>query len=425
MNLIKLAYTNVKHRPLTTGLNVLLVATGIGIITLLGLIKKQVESQFENNIKGVDMVLGASGSPLQLILSAVYHIDAPTGNISYKEAKRWMQHPFIEKAIPLAYGDNYLGYPIVGTDVDAYLNHFDIGLAQGTRQTGQMQAWVGHSIAQNLKLKPGDVFESTHGLHSEGEVHDHEPYTIAGILQKTGGVADKLIFTSIKSVWHIHAHEEDVPHEHDEDCEHDHDEALHQHEHDEYCQHELDEAKQEITAVLMKYKNPLAVMQLPRQVKSESNNMQIALPAIELNRLFSLLGVGLSALQALAIIIMLLSAVSIFISLLNTLKERRYELAIMRSMGASKIKVFGLMLAESLILAIVGYLSGMLLGTVAYGFMAIEAQSAYRMNFDVLTIDWAQQIMLLSATLLMGIFAALIPAYKAYALQISETLTND
>jgi putative ABC transport system permease protein len=425
MNLLKLACRNVVHRPLTTGLNILLIATGIGIITLLGLIKKQVETQFENNIKGVDMVLGASGSPLQLILSSVYHIDAPTGNISYKEAKRWMQHPFVEKAIPLAYGDNYLGYPIVGTDVQAYLQHFDITVQSGKADVGPMQALVGHAIASNMKLKPGDTFESTHGLHSEGETHEHEPYTVAGILEKTGGVADKLIFTTIESVWHIHAHEDEFEHDHDENCDHDHDEADHHHEHDEHCQHEIDEDEQEITAVLLKYKNPLAVMQLPRQVKSESNNMQIALPAIELNRMFSLLGVGLSALQVLAIIIMLLSAISIFISLLNTLKERKYELAIMRSMGASKTKVFGLMLLESSILAIAGYIIGLTVGTIAYSMMAVEAQQSYRMAFDVFTVDLAQQLLLIAVTVGMAIVAALIPAWKAYSLQISETLTHD
>jgi putative ABC transport system permease protein len=107
MNLFRIAWRNIAHKPLNTALSLILLAFGVGIISLLLLLESSLQKEFDRNIKDIDMVLGAKGSPLQLILANVYHIDAPTGNISRAEAQRVMKHPYIDKAIPLAYGDNY------------------------------------------------------------------------------------------------------------------------------------------------------------------------------------------------------------------------------------------------------------------------------------------------------------------------------
>src|SRR5690554_5587917 len=156
--------------------------------------------------------MGAQGSPLQLILSAVYQLDAPTGNINYKEAEVWMNHPFVETAIPLAFGDNYLGYKIVGTTTD-YITKFDGTFAQGEGFKEDFQVVVGAKIAQNLNLKIGDEFFGTHGDSKESEhVHENHPYTIAGILNPTDKVIDNLILCTVESVWGVH---EEHNHDHD------------------------------------------------------------------------------------------------------------------------------------------------------------------------------------------------------------------
>ena len=126
----KLAWRNIWFKPLNTLLSIVLLSSSVAIITVLILLQKQFEEKFSSNIDGVDLVLGAQGSPMQLILSSVYHIDNPTGNISYDSVKVWMNHPFIEKAIPLAFGDNYRGFKIVGTNAD-YLDKYNAKISKG------------------------------------------------------------------------------------------------------------------------------------------------------------------------------------------------------------------------------------------------------------------------------------------------------
>lgn len=126
----KIAWRNLWFKPLNTTLSIILLTASVAIISLLILLQEQFENKFSKNINGVDLVLGAQGSPLQLILSSVYQLDSPTGNINYKEAEVWMKHPFVETAIPLAFGDNYLGYKIVGTTTD-YITKFGGTFVEG------------------------------------------------------------------------------------------------------------------------------------------------------------------------------------------------------------------------------------------------------------------------------------------------------
>src|SRR5690554_21583 len=204
----------------------------------------------------IDLVLGAKGSPLQLILSSVYQIDAPPGNISYPAAELWMNNPMVESAVPLTYGDNYLGYKIVGTN-DNYLPHFDLNIAEGVPFSNDFEVVVGSSIAQNIGLKIGDTFFGTHGDAEEGEVHDHHAYKVVGVLEPSGKVADQLILSNIESVWHMHDHEHE-----------DHTEVAHVHAEGEI--HHPHEGK-EITAILLKLRNNMAKMTWPRIIPQNTD----------------------------------------------------------------------------------------------------------------------------------------------------------
>lgn len=426
----KLAWRNLWFKPLNTLLSVILLASSVAIITVLILLQKQFEEKFSSNIDGVDLVLGAQGSPMQLILSSVYHIDNPTGNISYDSAKVWMNHPFIEKAIPLAFGDNYRGFKIVGTNSD-YLDKYGAKIAKGKLFQKNFEVVIGSEIAQKLNLKVGDKFNGSHGDAAEGEVHDEYPYTITGIASPTGKVIDNLILCTIPSVWQMHgSHEEENPahgeegHVHEEDehvhteaCNHDHD---HDHHHEEMT---LDEPNMEITAVLLKFRNKMGIVMWPRII-AQNTKMQAASPAIEVNRIFSLFGVGLTALQYLAYAIMLISGVSIFIALYNRLKERKYEFALMRINGASRIQLLSLIMLESLILCLVGFVFGTIFGRFAIQFISQSAEDDFKMAFNPLEWVWDKELALFMATMIVGIIAALIPAIKAYKLNISKTLAN-
>lgn len=443
----KIAWKNIWFKPLNTLLSIILLTASVAIITLLILLQDQFEKKFNDNIDGIDMVLGAQGSPLQLILSSVYQVDAPTGNIDYTEAKTWMKHPFVKTAIPLAFGDNYRGFRIVGTTPD-YVSHFGAKVTNGKIFEKNFDVVVGSAIAQKLGVKVGDKFFGSHGDAEEGEVHEEHAYHVVGILSSTGKVVDNLILSNIQSVWAMHDHEhvegegEHVhaeggePHDHEahehaeeEGAEHHHEDG---HDHDHVDAHDYDheleamqisEEGKEITAVLIKFKSKMGIVTWPRLIP-QNTKMQAALPGIEINRLFTLFGIGLDALQYLAYGIMLISGISIFIALYNTLKERKYEFALLRVNGASRIQLLMLVLIESLLLCITGFIFGTIVGRVALSLISGSSESEFKISFNPFEFVWEKEGYLLLLTIFVGILAAVIPAVKAYSLNISKTLAN-
>lgn len=413
----KLAWKNIWFKPLNTILSIILLTTSVSIITLLILVNKQFEEKYSSNLDGVDLVLGAQGSPLQLVLSSVYHVDDPTGNISYDSVKVWMQHPFVKKAIPMAFGDNYLGYKILGTTQD-YLEKYKVKYKEGNVFKENFEVVLGSDVAEKTGLKLGDKFKGIHGSAEEGEIHEHEEYTVVGIAQRNGKVTDNLIVCNIPSVWQMHhlghEHEEDESrHIHDENCSHEHDdESL-----------TMEEKGMEITSVLLEFKNKNAIFMWPNRI-AQNTKMQAVMPAVQMNRLFEMFGVGIQALQFLALGIMLISGISIFIALYNTLKERKVEFALMRVNGASRMQLLIVVLLESLLLCCVGYLFGMLFGRFGLIGLSQLSQEDFKFGFNPFEIIWDKEIFVLILTIFVGVVAALIPAIKAYTLNISKTLAN-
>jgi putative ABC transport system permease protein len=454
----RIAWKNIWFKPLNTALSIILLTASVAIITLLILLEKQFEKKFNDNIEGIDLVLGAQGSPLQLILSSVYQVDAPTGNIDYAEAKTWMSKPIVKTAIPLAFGDNYRGYRIVGT-TPAYLEHFGAGVATGKVFAKNFEVVVGSEIAQKLGIRIGDKFFGSHGDAEEGDVHDHQSYIVTGIASPTGKVIDNLVLCNIQSVWamhdhgheegeeghdhdhdaagethnhddHAHAQEEGAEHHHEDGHDHDHDHASeahsHDHNHDHAHEHEEEQVSEEgkqITSVLIKFKGPVGVAMWPRMV-AQNTKMQAASPAIEINRLFTLFGIGLDALQYLAYGIMLISGISIFIALFNTLKERKYEFALLRVNGASRLQLLSLVLVESLILCVTGFIFGTIVGRIALSLISGSSETELKMSFNPMEFVWEKEGYLFLLTIFVGVLAAVIPAVKAYGLNISKTLAN-
>jgi putative ABC transport system permease protein len=426
----KLAWKNIWFKPLNTILSILLLTASVAIITVLILVEKQFEEKYQSNLDGVDLVLGAQGSPLQLVLSSVYQVDDPTGNISYDSVKVWMQHPYVKKAIPLAYGDNYVGFKIVGTTPD-YIEKYQAKIAEGKVFEHNFEVVVGAEVAEKLNLKLGDTFKGTHGSAAEGEVHDHGEYIIVGIASKTGKVIDNLILSNIPTVWQMHheeGHEEVAENSAHGEPGHVHDEE--EHVHSAECDHDahktdmtIDEPNMEITSVLIEFKNKMGVFMWPNII-AQNTKMQAALPTYQMNRLFDMFGVGLNALKYLAFGIMLISGISIFIALFNTLKERKAEFALMRVNGAKKHQLLLVVLLESILLCIVGYLFGTILGRVGIILLSKASESDFKLGFDPMEIIWEKEGLLFGLTLLVGLIAAVIPAIKAYTINISKTLAN-
>lgn len=430
-----IAWKNIWFKPLNTMLSIILLTASVAIITVLILLQKQFEEQFSSSMDNVDLVLGAKGSPLQLVLSSIYQIDAPPGNISYEEAEKWMNHPFVATAIPLAYGDNYKGFRIIGTTRD-YLDKFNANMEQGDFYTNDFEVVLGYQVAEKLGLKIGDTFHGTHGDSAEGEVHEDHPYKIVGIASKTGQVIDNVIICSIASVWHMHHHEIEDSHDHDEEHKDNHDYSHDNHAHhnhdgehqhlkpDKHSNESVSESHgKEITAVLLKFRNKMGIVTWPRMI-AQNTSLQAASPAIEINRLFAMFGVGLEALSYLAYGIMLISGISIFVALYNTLKERKFEFALLRIHGASRTQLLALVLFESVFLCVLGFILGTIFGRVALYLISVSTQEEFKMTFNPYEFVWEKEGGIFIMTILVGVVAALIPAIKAYRLNISKTLAN-
>ena len=436
MNALNLSWKNLTYKPLSMLLSIVLFSLGIGLISLLLLLENQLEQNFEKNLAGIDLVVGAKGSPLQLILNSMYHIDAPTGNISLKEAKPFLNpnHPIIEQAIPISLGDNLKGYRIVGTTQDI-LDLYDATAAEGKIWEHNFEVTIGASVARELGIGLGHEFKSSHGfVVDENLVHDDAiPFKVVGILKPTGAVIDQLILTTTQSFWLVHEHggdedpEEEVDHDHEAGASHDHEEEDHHHHEDKFnaiprSLLEEDEAK-EITSLLLKFKGRnIQALNMQRNI-NENTDMQAATPAIEINRLYSLMDSGEQALRILAIVIIFVSGLSVFISLYNSLKERKYELALMRVMGATPSKLFFLIITEGVLLAISGFLIGIILSHVSMQLLAGVMKDAYRYSFS----GWQfldQEWLLGLGALFIGLIAAILPAIQASRTDISQTLAK-
>ena len=302
MNILKLTLAYIQQNKLGTFLNIALLGLGMATIVVLMLFSRQLDENLQSNIDGIDLVVGAKGSPLQLILSSVFHIDTPPGNIPVKEARQLSMHPMVAETIPLALGDSYEQYRIVGSS-HALLDHYGTSIESGSTWQNTFEAVVGAEVALEAGLSVGDELISAHGIGG-GEAHGDHPLTVTGILEPAGTVIDRLVVTGVQTVWSMHGYhtEEEVHgdgHHEDEEDDHDgHEDDDHDGHGGEHKEGELDAAGQrqsgvdasdeelEYTSLLVKYKTPIAAATLPRYINKETS-MQAAAPVFQTARLLS------------------------------------------------------------------------------------------------------------------------------------------
>ena len=443
MNIRQVAWKNLIYNPFNTSLSILLMTFGVAIMSLILILNNQLDKNLKNNLRGIDMVIGAKGSPLQLIFSSIYHLDNPTGNILYGEAKKITTSPIIDFTIPLSFGDSYNGFRIVGSTHE-YPNLYEVKLREGRLWKKSMEVVVGSVVAKVNNLKIGDKFFGTHGFGESGHVHDNHSYEVVGILQQSSSLMDNLILTDIQSVWEVHdevCHDDHDDHNHDhhahDDHNHDHHaHGHHDHDHHDHGHHAHGHHKKTIkvsnnesipdqsmvTALLVKFKSPVGLIQLPRKV-NETTSLQAAIPIFELNRLTNLLGFGIQTINFIALIIMLVSGLSIFISLYNSLKKRRYEIALMRVHGATKFQVIKLVLIEGVTLSFIGTLFGFIVSRLSlYVISILVNQTKMLSSFDYRLLN--DEIWLFLISMIIGLLASLIPSILTYRINIPKTLSN-
>lgn len=388
MTWLRLAFANLGLSPLTSAVNVALMGLGTASIVLLLLAGAQLSETLARDARDIDLVLGAKGSPVQLVLSAVYHADVPPGNIQQREVERWAKDPRVGAAIPLSLGDNYRGFRIVGT-TEAYAGIYQAQLAAGRFWDDPMEAVLGSAAAEAAELEVGARFAGTHGMAGGGFGHQARPYEVVGVLEETGNVIDRLILTSLESVWALHPHPD---------------------------------AGREITAMLISYRSPLAMMTLPREVNA-SGTVQAAAPAMEISRILQLLGIGLDGLRAFSWVLILTAALSVFAALYGSLRARRGDLAMLRCLGATRWELLWFLLLEGLLLSAFGVVLGFLAGHGAMDLLGRWLESTR----GVVLTGWTwipSETALLLGLFGVGAIAAAIPAVQAYRTDVARALAE-
>ena len=403
MNTVVLSWRYLWARPLAAGLNLLLMTLGLGSITFVLLASHQLDRAFERDLAGIDVVVGAKGSPMQLILSGVFHIDVPPGNIPLADIQALAKHPQVAQLIPLSLGDSFRGFRIVGT-TPAYIAHYQAQLAQGAIWAAPMQAVVGSQVAAATGLKTGDRFAGSHGLGGGGDEHGHTPYTVTGVLAPCGCVLDRLILTATESVWKVHEdmHSGETPLDKEDQ------EAL--------------EAEREVTLALIRYTTPLAAVTFPRYVNS-STGMQSAAPAVEITRLLGMVGVGTRVLQGFGAVLLVTAALGVFIALWSAVRERRSDLAMLRMLGAPPWKVGALLLCEALWLALLASALGLLAG---HGLTTV-ASWLLQADKSLVVGGWQwvpAEAWVPVAAVGVAVLAALLPAVSAYRVDVARLLNS-
>ena len=393
MNILRLAFAYARRRPLSTLLVVVMLALGVATVALTLLIARELETRLTRDAEGIDLVVGAKGSPLQIVLAGVYHADVPPGNIPLSAVTALRRNPLVAQVIPLALGDSFHGFRIVGTEPEL-VAHYGGVLEAGELWSLPLDAVLGSDVARAARLHAGDKFTGSHGLAEGGGQHADARYSVTGVLAPTGTVLDRLVLTSLASVWTVHEHHGD-------------DDA---------------NARREVTLALVKYRTPLAAASLPRAINSDTA-LVAASPAYETARLLTVFGAGVDLIRAFAWLLVAASTLMLFVALAQTLVERRYDLAIMRALGASRAQVALVLLAESLFLAATGTLLGIVVAHAA------AASIPWWMPQLAPLADAARHFMPQEWTVVgpamgVGIIAALWPAWRAYRLDVAATLAE-
>lgn len=408
---IQLVIASLRSRWLGNLLSVALTGFGFMLALAVLLFGAHIQNRLSADGQGVDMVVGAKGSPLQLILSSVYHLDIPTGNISYEAAQKWMKNPQVKSAIPLALGDQWRGRRIVGTTPD-YAGVYAARVAEGRFWEEDFEVVAGASAG----LRIGDTFKGSHGFSSGGHQHDDHTYKVVGVLGPTGSVIDRLILTSVGSVMRIHG-------QHLEEESHDHEDHDHEHEHEHEHEHSDEpETPPEITALLIQTKGPLAQMNLPRLINKESA-LQAASPAFEMARLTAMFGVGSRLLAGLSALMIGLAILSVFAGLSSNLSHRSADMAILRTLGYGRTRLALLLIWEGGLIALAGLAAGAVF-TAAAAAWALTVSPALKESGFALDFTAPGVGLVAAFVFIAGLCSAIIPAWRAARADVSSQLSS-
>lgn len=436
MSLWHIAWSYLWNRKLTTVLTILSVGLAVGLISSVLTLRAETERRFEEEGQAFDFVVGANGSPLQLVLSSVYFMDNPVGNVPYMTYEKILADTeFVANAYPIGMGDSYRGFRIVGTLPDL-LDHTwkhpytgeerdPFVLTEGSRVFGEpMEAVLGARAARDTGLQLGDTFVGTHGMMElpdsmQAVSHADMPYTVVGILEPSNSPFDRAIYCTLDSIWVAHAGHDDGYGDDEEEDDHDH--AGHDHGEEGHVHHEHED--EEITAVLVQLESPAYRFQYRDQLPLYGN-VNGAVPIDEVNKLFQqVLEPAKTVMLAVGYLVVVISALSILIGLYLSILQRKRDLAIMRALGASSVEIFGSVIIEAFLVTLLGIISGWFIGQVVTWAMGIVLARDYGLVISAFRLS-SEQITAFCTVGLVGLFAGILPAWQAYDSDVARDLAD-
>ena len=413
MNTFRIVYKNIKQRSLSSMLTILSVLLGVGLVTAILILKNESEDAFNQTATGYEIIVGPKGSSLQLTLSTVYQVGLPIQNMPLKVYDLLKNDKRVRLAIPYVFGDNYKNFRITGT-VSELFSEFEYKkgirykLDEGSFFSNDFEAVIGKEVADKTGLKTGDTFSGSHGIETyEGaSEHSEKKFKVTGILSRTFTPSDRVIFVSMNSVWELHNHENENNGSEDH--------------------HIISDSMKTISAVLLKLKSPVFFDLLRRQInenKYEGINAQAVLPLFEIKQLFDIIGNINSVILVIAYLVIFTAAVSILVSIYNSMNERMREIAIMRSLGAGRFLIMKIIIFEGMFLSAAGALLGCIFGHAAVFLLEekISGLSGIKISGFVFSMF---EVYLITGTVILGIIVSIIPAVKAYRTDVSKNLNS-
>lgn len=443
MNLVTIALKSIKQRFLSSSLTALSVSLGVMLMVTVLVINGVVTDLFSQQSFGFNLVVGPKGSDLSLALSAIYRLERSSEPLPYLYYKELQQHPAVEKAVPITIGDltEEGDFPIVGTipeyfELDySYKKPFRV---RGSFMKTPFDAVIGSRVATKNGWDIGSEFKLTHGGVKD-HVHE-EKFRVVGVLAPTGTPNDRTAFVSIAGFWGISEHEKPlqeaigrlekfrytVPQSLRDQAEKEKQPKkpdAHGHNHADHA--ELLDEQKEVTAIFLRTKGDtgFAAIRLAGEINEDVRAMAIN-PVPVMNRLMSLIVDNIRLmLLVLTSLIIAVSAVSIFVSIYNSMADRRREIGIMRALGARRETVFTIILAESALLCLGGGAIGLLLGhgMVAIASPIIETRSGILIN--PLAFE-PQELILFPVLLIVGSLIGFLPGLAAYRTDVAAALSD-
>ena len=394
--LFLLVRRSLRQHALSTVITAVSIALAGGLLMAVWAVKTQARTVFTRTDTGFDAVLGARGSKLQLVLNAVFHLEASPGNLTAADFEQIKAHPAVRRAVPLAVGDNLRGFRIVGTIPEffaggEYAPGKSFRLAEGRLfSPGAKEAVLGDFAARRLGLAMGDTFHPFHGLSYDPKAQHAETYVVTGILAPSNTPADKVVWIPLQGVQTMSGHDP--------------------------------RAADDLSAVLVKLASPAAGFQLDLLYNRQGNRLTFAYPigAIVAD-LFGKIGWFDQVLALVAWLVAGVSAAGVLVAIYNSMSARRRDLAILRALGARRALLFAAVVAES---ALIGAL-GMALAVAVYAGIFAGVAAAIRAQTGIALEPWAWNPVFLQAPLGMVALCALcglVPAAKAYRTDVARHL---